>query len=196
MKSIHESGPSEASNQTQQRVEDLLDAPVYELIHTVAAAVSTNEATDHASDSKPIRVFLSYARPDEAVVSGLFDKLASDGFSPWMDVRNILPGENWPTALYRALDASDFFVFCLSRHSLNRRGFLQREIRAALDKILELLDDDIYLIPVRLEACGLPNAVSKYQAVDLFEPGGYQKLLSGLRTGASRRERNGSDYTK
>ena len=182
-----------ANQERQQRMDDLLKAPIHKLIDTVGAAVSKNPSKDQRSDPRSVRIFLSYARPDRTHVSELFDRLASDGFSPWMDFKSILPGENWRSAIYHAIDSADFFILCLSRHSVNRRGFLQREIRTALDKLTELLDEDIYLIPVRLEPCPLPSKVGDEQAVDLFEADGYERLLRGLRVGTARRQENAGD---
>src|SRR5467141_601932 len=90
------------------------------------------------------QVFLSYARPDQATVTCLYERLEKDGFMPWMDVKSLLPGQKWRLAIQRAIKVSQFFVICISRNSVNRRGFLQREIRLGLDALDEMLDDDIY----------------------------------------------------
>jgi hypothetical protein len=133
------------------------------------------------------QIFLSYARPDEEAVSQLYQQLVEAGFRPWMDTQDILPGEDWKLAIQRAIDASDFFLVCMSNRSINRRGFLQREIREALDIWQEQLDSDIYVIPVRLEACDPPEALSTFQWVDLFEDGGWRRLVNALRVGMRRR---------
>ncbi len=77
-----------------------------------------------------IQLFLSYARTDVEQVGVLRDRLAADGFDPWMDIESILPGEKWESAVRRAIQQSDFAVVCLSSRSVNRRGFLQKEIPA------------------------------------------------------------------
>jgi|GEM_PF-2741137 len=122
------------------------------------------------------RIFLSYARPDLELVNHLYDKLAADGFTPWMDVKSLLPGEKWRHAIQKAIKQSDFFLICLSNESVNRRGFLQKEIRIALDILDEMLDDDIYLIPVCLEECKVPQTLANLQCVNLFEADGYVRL--------------------
>jgi hypothetical protein len=97
------------------------------------------------------QIFLSYAREDEQKVEKLYQDLCDAGFKPWMDQRDILPGEQWRFCIPQAIRNSDFFLACLSKNSVTKRGFLQKEIRDALDIWQEKLTSDIYLIPVRLE---------------------------------------------
>src|SRR5581483_7233601 len=60
------------------------------------------------------QVFLAYVVEDREQVERLYDWLAGAGFSPWMDTRKLLPGQNWPRAIESAIEASDFFVPCFS----------------------------------------------------------------------------------
>lgn len=133
-------------------------------------------------------VFLCYAAPDRASVADLYDQLGSSGLVPWMDHKCINAGEQWQPAIRRAIRACDFFILCLSRNSVNRRGFMQREIRMALEIWEEKLEEDIYLIPVRLEECEITDVrIQVLQWVDLFQPDGYARLLRGIQTGIRRR---------
>jgi hypothetical protein len=93
-------------------------------------------------------VFMSYARPDQNRVTPFFDYLQSRGFNVWLDCKSLMPGQNWDFEIKRALDKATFVVVFLSTNSFDRRGYLQRELRLALDKANEKLVDDIYLIPV------------------------------------------------
>jgi len=134
-----------------------------------------------------ITVFISYAREDEAQATGLRSHLVGQGFGVWMDRFDILPGECWDTAIQRGLGQAHFVVTCLSRRSVAKRGYLQREFRKALDLATEMLDDDIYLIPVRFDDCDVPDRLARFQFVDLYGPEGTARLLTALRTGAERR---------
>ena len=133
------------------------------------------------------QIFLSYARPDEGKVKNLYQKLSDAGFKPWMDKKDILPGEIWQSCIQKAIEHSDFFLACLSPNSINRRGFLQREIKDALDIWQEMLEDDIYLIPVRLEDCEAPESLRKFQWVNLFEEDGWTRLVKSIEKGMERR---------
>jgi hypothetical protein len=104
-----------------------------------------------------------------------------------MDVRDILPGENFKVAIESAIRRADFFIAVLSPNSVDRRGFIQRELKQALDIWQEKLESDIYLIPVRLEECENPSSLCNFQRVDLFEAEGWSKLLAALLEGMKRR---------
>lgn len=138
--------------------------------------------------SKTYRIFLCYAREDFDKVKQLYDDLSNAGFTPWMDKEGILPGEKWDRAILKALRHSDFFFACLSKNSTNKRGFLQREIKRALHYWEEKLEDDIYLIPVRLEECAAPSSLQDFQWVDLFENDGWAKLMKALNESIKRHE--------
>lgn len=139
-------------------------------------------------DSKsPSQVFLSYAREDRETVEILYQNLSAAGFKPWMDTRDILPGEVWMESIRSAIEHSDFFLACLSPNSVNKRGVLQREFKAALDTWQGMLESDIYFIPVKLADCTVPEGMRKFQWVDLFESDGFLRLEEALRKGSQQR---------
>jgi len=114
-------------------------------------------------------VFLAYVAEDRTPVLHLFDALDEAGFLPWMDVRKLLPGQNWPCAIEAAIETSDFFVPCFSEKSVSKKGGFQAEIRYALDCACQVPLDQIFIVPVRLDGCKLPRAIQReYQYVDLF----------------------------
>ncbi len=60
------------------------------------------------------QVFIAYGKEDSGLAEQLYDALEAAGFGPWMDVRKLLPGQNWPRAIEIAIENSDFFVACFS----------------------------------------------------------------------------------
>jgi len=137
--------------------------------------------------NKPL-IFLSYARDDQDAVKPIYEKLRAEGYNPWMDQFDIFPGENWERSIRVAIQNADFFLIFLSTHSVNRRGFLQKEIRAALDAWNTMLMSDIYLIPVRFSACSIPDELSAFQWVDIFDDSGWDRLLAAIEVGLKRRK--------
>ena len=130
------------------------------------------------------QVFVAYVKEDQAAAEWLYDALSQKGFSPWMDVRKLLPGQNWPRAIENAIESSDFFVACYSSNSVRKRGGFQAEIRYALDCARRVPLDDIFVVPVRLDDCGVPRAVQReVQWVDLFPDRvrGLRRLVTALR---------------
>lgn len=115
------------------------------------------------------RVFIAYVEEDLAYAKKLFDGFAAAGFSPWLDKKKLLPGQNWPRAIETAIRCSDFFVACFSRRSVSKRGAFHSELRFALECASQVPLDEIFLIPVRTEACLLPGHITEtIQYVDLF----------------------------
>lgn len=142
----------------------------------------------HSGAERPhIKVFLSYAREDLAKVEKLYQNLSYLDIQPWMDVRDILPGEQWKSSIQKAIRNADFFLACLSVNSVNKRGFVQKEIKDALEIWREKLSADIYLIPVRLDDCVVPDEVRDLQWVNLFEQGGWERLVQAIEVGIERR---------
>lgn len=136
------------------------------------------------------QVFLAYVEEDRQIAEWLYEALEADGFSPWMDVRKLLPGQNWPRSIEAAIENSDFFVACFSTRSVSKRGGFQAEIRYALDCARRLPLDETFVIPVRLDCCRVPRAVqSELQYIDIFPDAarGMRRLTAALR----RRNRGG-----
>jgi hypothetical protein len=137
-----------------------------------------------------IKIFLSYAREDEDSVVNLYNFLSDSGFKPWMDKKDILPGELWEPVIWKATKQADFFVICLSNNSVNKRGFLQKEIKLALDIWEEKLEDDIYLIPIRLDECKVPDKLCKFHWVNLYEDNGLSLLTNAIQVGLKRQDKS------
>lgn len=112
----------------------------------------------------------------------LYTSLLRDGLRPWLDAVDIGRGADWKLEPERAVRASDVVLVCLSRSSITKTGFVQREIAFALDAAAESPEGAIYIVPARLETCEVPQRLSKWQWVDLFEPDGYPRLLKALTT--------------
>jgi hypothetical protein len=116
-----------------------------------------------------LSVFLAYVSEDAVLVGRLCDALERLGFDPWMDRRKLLPGQNWPRGIERAIENADFFVACLSRHAVKKRSCFQGELRYALDCARRLPFDQVYFVPARLDACMVPLAIRKHlHVIDLF----------------------------
>lgn len=131
------------------------------------------------------KVFIAYVHEDRAYAGKLYDALQASGFEPWLDRKKLLPGQNWPRAIERAIEVSDFFVACLSRRALRKRGPFQAELRCALDCARRQPLDRVYFIPLRLEDCPIPARISQEtQYVDLFPDWeeGLRKVVSTLKS--------------
>jgi hypothetical protein len=154
-------------------------ASSYEYIGVVSEGASTNPAK-HDGDST-ITVFMCHGSEDKDRVRELTRRLrATDFIICWFDEDQILPGQDWELEITRGVRASDAFLVCLSNSSSTRAGYLQKEIKKALDVAEERPEGSIFIIPVRLDDCAVPDRLRDVQWVDLFESGGFGRLLRGL----------------
>src|SRR5689334_22163217 len=111
-------------------------------------------------------IFISYASPDHERVLPFFEWLEKHGFNVWMDIRRLKPGQNWDFEINRALEKATFVLLFISKLSFDRRGYVQRELKLALDKREEKLIDDIYIIPVLLDDdVRIPDQVRDVQCI-------------------------------
>ena len=133
----------------------------------------------HLSTRK-LRVFLSHASEDKPKVLKIKQALLSHNVEPWLDSDELKPGVPWNDAIREAMENSDIVLLCFSRTSVNKRGYVQRELRMALDLAEEQPLDMIFLIPVRLDECRVSTRLGHLQWVNLFEEGGSKKLIKIL----------------
>ncbi|HYX71159.1 MAG TPA: protein kinase [Nitrososphaera sp.] len=97
-----------------------------------------NRANESTSGSLQPKIFISYAREDETKARAVYRFLKVRGFYPWLDKEFLLPGADWELEIKRNLMESDFLAIYLSGKSISKRGYVQKEIRMALDVAQEL----------------------------------------------------------
>jgi len=130
------------------------------------------------------RVFIAYVEEDLVLARRLRDGIAAAGCTPWLDKDKLLPGQNWPRAIRRAVEISDAFVACFSLRSIAKRGQFQNELRWALDCARLLPLEATFLVPVRFEACAVPRRIAEQvQYVDLFPDwdAGVKKVIRAVK---------------
>lgn len=130
---------------------------------------------------RPLKVFLCHASDDKPQVRRLYKRLKDKGLDPWLDEENLLAGQNWELEIRHAVKTTDVVLVCLSNSSTTKKGFVQKEIRFALDAADEQPEREIFVIPVRLEVCEVPIRLSKWHWVDEFESIGYERIGQALR---------------
>jgi serine/threonine protein kinase len=134
---------------------------------------------------KPLSVFLAHCREDKHSVRKIHSRLLDLGATPWLDEIDIVPGYVWRPAIDRALKAADVVLVCLSQVYVKKIGYSQSELENALKRAAEHPKDSIFIIPLRLEDCDIPEELKPYQWVDLFEDNGFARLANALRAKCS-----------
>jgi hypothetical protein len=131
-----------------------------------------------------LRVFLCHSSGDKFAVRDLYGRLRNDGVEPWLDEENLVAGQEWQREIPKAVRESDVVLVCLSQASMVKAGYVQKEIRHALDVAQEQPEGSIYIIPVKLEELegdSVPERLRNYQWVNLFEEHGFTRLMRALR---------------
>ena len=116
---------------------------------------------------RPLKVFLCHVSTDKPKVRELYRYLRRRGINPWFDEEHLVGGQDWQVEIPKALATSDAIIICLTKNSVDKEGYIQKEIKFALDKALEMPEGRIFLIPVKFEECEVPFTLSRYQWVDL-----------------------------
>jgi len=158
-------------------------------VNRVSATQVNSEAgpqiTSHPSSkglppSRLLQVFICHSSDDKPAVRQLCYRLRTSGIEPWLDEENLLPGQDWQQQIPKAVRSSDVVVVCLSNAAVTKRGYVQKELRYALDISDEQPEGTIFLIPLKLEDCEVPERLRRWQWVNLFEDHGYEKLMRAL----------------
>jgi hypothetical protein len=115
------------------------------------------------ADSNPLRVFLAHSKEDGGLILEIFYLLGLDGFAPWIDKKNLIPGHDWKYEIAKAVRESDVVVAFISSSGMDRAGFLHKEIRLAIDVAEQQPDGTIFIVPVRLDDCKMQDRLSHLQ---------------------------------
>jgi tetratricopeptide (TPR) repeat protein len=132
--------------------------------------------------SKKKKIFISYARDDYEIASEIYHFLKENGFTPWMDKFDLIPGQNWELEILQNIKSCDFFIACLSQNSVSKRGYVQKELKQALSVLEQFPDGEVYLIPIRINDCLVPESLSSRQWLDWLNTDAKHQLLRALKT--------------
>ena len=128
----------------------------------------------------PDLVFISYAKEDQRAADRLYVDLKHAGVDLWMDSHDLLPGQPWEREIEEAIRRSSYFIALQSTRSVGKRGHVQKELRRALEVAETYPEDQLFIIPVRIEEFEPTfRAIRKLHRLDLFPTyvEGLNKLL-------------------
>jgi WD40 repeat protein len=152
----------------------LLEAPTA----TSRAPLTGSAGNGHA------KLFISYSRKDRAFVERLSEALKASGQDTWVDLKDILPSEDWLNAIRSAIEGADAFVFTVSPDSVDPASVCVKEIDHAVahnKRIIPIVCRSVDTRAVHVsEAIGRLNWVSFVDA-DGFELS-FKKLVAAIET--------------
>lgn len=135
----------------------------------------------------PLKVFLSHNSADKPQVENIALRLKDEGFDPWLDKWNLVPGETWQEGLEKALKASDVCLIFIGEqgqgpwHTAEMRVALNRNINQLGLRVIPVLlpdaeEDAIEQLPDFLQAY---NGVRFYQSLE--DENAFRRLVSGIK---------------
>lgn len=136
-----------------------------------------------------LNVFISYAKEDQSYALEYYEKLKSEGVQPWLDKKFLLPGHNWEIEIEKAFNDANVIVLLMTPRSVGKRGFVQREASDAIERLRYKKADDIYILPLVLEPCDVPVAISnKLQYLDMSSPQSWEQVQRALSIAAEQQQ--------
>lgn len=123
----------------------------------------------YETNSTNIKIFLCHASNDKPKARILYNMLLQyEGLNVWLDDENLLPGQDWDMEIRNAVGDSDIVIVCLSKDSVTKAGYIQKELRIILDTALEKPEGTIFIIPIRLDGCQIPRKLQLLHYIDFF----------------------------
>ena len=138
------------------------------------------------TEPRRLRVFLCHASEDNSIVGEINDKLESlPWVDPWLDEEDLLPGQEFEPMIELALRQADVVLICLSTRSVNKEGYVQKEVARALSYAEEKPEDTIYLVPLLLDECEPPFKLKKLHWAKYSSEAGFERILDALKVRAA-----------
>lgn len=125
-------------------------------------------------------IFLSYAHEDASIAKSVFDRLHRRSRPVFFDKDYLLPGMDWRLEIEERLAQCRLFVVILSRNSVAKEGFVQKEIRLALERAEMMPEGSIFIIPVVAGGVTVPRRLRKYQWINVDDEEGLRDLASAI----------------
>ena len=112
----------------------------------------------------PQQVFISYASADRTIATRIAESLSTAGLRVWFSEWELQPGDSIASRIEEGLAASDVLLVLLSPNAV-QSNWVQHEWHADLDS--QLRNRAVTLIPVLIDDCELPPALSDRKYIDL-----------------------------
>ena len=134
-----------------------------------------------------LKVFLCYSSGDKTVVRELYHRLKAESawLEPWLDEEELLPGQTWRDEIEKAVEQSHIILVCLSPVSIDKEGYVQREIKVALTYADYMPESRIFIIPLKLIECEIPRRLREWQWVNYYDERGHERLMKSLQLRAA-----------
>jgi len=121
-------------------------------------------------------IFLSYASQDADAARRVCEALRAAGLEVWFDQSELRGGDAWDAAIRKQVQECALFVPLVSANTDARsEGYFRREWNLAVGRMLDMADDQAFLLPVVID--GTPEATARVP--DRFRERQWTRLPGG-----------------
>ena len=122
-------------------------------------------------------IFISYAREDLAAVQQIKAELENVGITTWFDVDRLEVGDDYDRKIQRNIARCSYFIPVISATTQRRlEGYFRREWSYAIDRVRNMADGALFILPVSLDATTAGEALvpDRFRALHFTQlPGGH-----------------------
>jgi uncharacterized protein (TIGR02145 family) len=123
------------------------------------------------------RLFVCCAAADKARAEETCKRLGSAG----LNIEIIALSNGGEREIENAIASARFVLVFFSNQSASDGEALHRHLDVALHSARQIPRDRVFIIPVRLEKCDVPESVEHLQLVDLFKEEEFEKIIEVIR---------------
>lgn len=122
-------------------------------------------------------VFISYASQDGEAAGRICEALRAAGIEVWFDQSALRGGDAWDAAIRKQIKECTLFVALISTNTeLRSEGYFRREWNLAVSRMLDMSDDQSFLLPVVID--DTPETTARVP--DRFRERQWTRLAGGL----------------
>jgi hypothetical protein len=132
------------------------------------AAAAPARFVPPARDMPDNAVFISYAREDLPAVQQIKAGLEAAGVTTWFDMDRLEAGDDYDRKIQRNIARCSYFIPVVSANTQRRlEGYFRREWSYALDRVRNMADGAIFILPVTVDATAAGEALvpDKFKAL-------------------------------
>lgn len=141
-------------------------------------------------------VFLSYAREDQDQILYIYNYLKQEKLDPWIDIKQIEPGQIWENEIRKAMLESDIVLIFISKNSIRKVGYLVEELNLAKKVLDSMAPGKVNVLPVRLSNCKIPREFSNIQSWDFFSNRNLEALSLAIKKMISESKKSHNSTSK
>ena len=113
------------------------------------------------------KIFISYACQDIMIAEKIYHYLKDKEYNVWIDIHNLMPGENWQNTIIKEINESSVILVILSENSVTKVGYFQRELFEAIERSKYFPNNKVFIIPIKLDSTSIPVELKHIHYLDV-----------------------------